>query len=105
MVAVSIPENEILWSSAGLPGIANGSPVVYVNQWDSKNYVVLTHNSKLVKPDNSTLTTGHATVLRMDKGHLVRLHLPLMFYDCFTTLDCLNSNRMVFHWSNLPALD
>jgi hypothetical protein len=71
VIAVSIPEHEIIWSSAGLPGHGNGSPAIYVNQKDSKNYVVLTHNSQLVKPDNTTLTTGHITVLQTVKGHVV----------------------------------
>jgi hypothetical protein len=72
VIAVSIPDHEMIWSSAGLPGISTGSPVVYVNQDDaSTNYVLLTHNSELIKPDNSTLITGHVTLLQTVKGHVV----------------------------------
>jgi hypothetical protein len=73
VIAVSIPNHEIIWSSSGLPGISTGSPVVYVNQYDddSTNYVLITHNSQLIKPDNSTLITGHVTLLQTVKGHVV----------------------------------
>ena len=71
MIGVSIPDHTILWDSAGLPGISAGTPAIVVNQNDSKNYVVLTHNSQIVKPDNTTVTTGHITLLQTIKGKLV----------------------------------
>ena len=68
---MSIPQHKILWTSAGLPGTPNGSPVIYMNQKNSKPYVVVTHNSILQKPDNSSVTTGHITVLKTDEGHVL----------------------------------
>ena len=102
VVCVSIPEHRILWTSAGLPGTPNGSPLVYHslsstsndNDDDSNNndvsslssarqnggddrdiinddiYVVLIHNSVLVRPDNTSRTTGHITVLEPINGHV-----------------------------------
>lgn len=89
VVCVSIPEHKILWASAGLPGTPNGSPVVYhvdestTNQNDNDNdkkkddnndtsgmYVVLTHNSVLIRPNNTTQTIGHMTVLDPMTGHV-----------------------------------
>jgi hypothetical protein len=84
VIAVSIPDFAILWSSSGLPGKANGSPVLYRNRKDGTPYVLLTHNSRLIKPDNSTITTGHITLLQAVNGHVVwtdsewnRAELPL----------------------------
>lgn len=98
VVCVSIPDHTILWTSAGLPGLSNGSPVVYhslpanmytdntgstvsssANRYsnthgaknnDGGTYIVLTHNSVLVRPDNTSRTTGHITVLEALDGHV-----------------------------------
>mmetsp|Transcript_9790 Transcript_9790/g.24380 ORF Transcript_9790/g.24380 Transcript_9790/m.24380 type:complete len:819 (-) Transcript_9790:107-2563(-) len=76
VVCVSIPEHEILWTSAGLPGTPNGSPMVYyadeatMGSNDDSMYIVLTHNSNLMKINNSTSTTGHVTVLDPSNGHV-----------------------------------
>jgi outer membrane protein assembly factor BamB len=84
VVCVSIPEHKILWASAGLPGTPNGSPVVYHvdeattsqnkndNEIDDSSgmYIVLTHNSVLIRPDNTTQATGHLTVLDPMTGHV-----------------------------------
>jgi hypothetical protein len=99
VVCVSIPEHRILWTSAGLPGTPNGSPLVYHSLSSSSNdnnnnndvsssssarqnggddgniinddiYVVLIHNSVLVRPDNTSRTTGHITVLEPINGHV-----------------------------------
>ena len=78
VVCVSIPEHTILWTSAGLPGTPNGSPLVYYTDEetmeggddDAGAYVVLTHNSVLVRPSNATQTTGHLTVLDAKNGHV-----------------------------------
>ena len=82
VVCVSIPEHKILWVSAGLPGTPNGSPLVYYTDLATSSksphgsdntsgvYVVLTHNSVLMRPDNSTRTTGHLTVLDPFNGHV-----------------------------------
>ncbi|VEU35535.1 unnamed protein product [Pseudo-nitzschia multistriata] len=89
VVCVSIPEHKILWMSAGLPGTPNGSPLVYYaddvgsaalsslssreaneEEVDNGMYIVLTHNSVLIRPDNTTRTTGHLTVLDSVTGHV-----------------------------------
>jgi len=84
VVCVSIPEHKILWTSAGLPGTPNGSPLIYYadertmslhkethGSYDTNEmYVVLTHNSHLIKPDNTTRITGHLTVLDPQTGHV-----------------------------------
>lgn len=78
VVCVSIPEHTILWTSAGLPGTPNGSPVVYYadeetmegDEDDAGVYIVLTHNSVLIRPNNVTQTTGHLTVLDAKNGHV-----------------------------------
>jgi hypothetical protein len=70
VVAVSIPQYKIIWISTGLPGISSGSPLVYVSQNESGNinYVCLTHNSRIKTAGNSTIQTGHATLLNSDRG-------------------------------------
>lgn len=79
VVCVSIPEHKILWTSAGLPGTPNGSPLLYYvdEATTSKDgddstgmFIVLTHNSVLIRPDNTTRTTGHLTVLDPLNGHV-----------------------------------
>eukprot|EP00531_Pseudo-nitzschia_arenysensis_P005958 CAMPEP_0116116908 /NCGR_PEP_ID=MMETSP0329-20121206/1287_1 /TAXON_ID=697910 /ORGANISM="Pseudo-nitzschia arenysensis, Strain B593" /LENGTH=829 /DNA_ID=CAMNT_0003610431 /DNA_START=127 /DNA_END=2616 /DNA_ORIENTATION=+ len=76
VVCVSIPEHEILWTSAGLPGTPNGSPLVYyvdeatMGGDDDNMFIVLTHNSVLKKVNNETSTTGHLTVLDPSNGHV-----------------------------------
>jgi len=95
VVCVSIPEHKILWTSAGLPGKPNGSPLIYyavdvglpplsldsASQNDDENgksedddangmYIALTHNSVLIRPDNTTRTTGHLTILDPLSGHV-----------------------------------
>eukprot|EP00751_Fragilariopsis_kerguelensis_P022338 CAMPEP_0170898720 /NCGR_PEP_ID=MMETSP0734-20130129/46224_1 /TAXON_ID=186038 /ORGANISM="Fragilariopsis kerguelensis, Strain L26-C5" /LENGTH=797 /DNA_ID=CAMNT_0011291539 /DNA_START=416 /DNA_END=2809 /DNA_ORIENTATION=+ len=79
VVCVSIPEHRILWTSSGLPGTSQGSPLVYHSlsptTSDNENtsdgiYIVLIHNSVLVRPDNSSRTTGHITVLEPVDGHV-----------------------------------
>lgn len=76
VVCVSIPEHKILWTSAGLPGTPNGSPLVYyadeatMGSDDDSMFIVLTHNSVLKKVNNETSTTGHVTVLDPSNGHV-----------------------------------
>jgi hypothetical protein len=72
VVAVSIPGHEVLWTSAGFPGVANGSPLVYANKGDSRSYVILTHNNHFKSQiNNSTTTAGHVTLLQTVTGHAV----------------------------------
>lgn len=82
VVCVSIPDHKILWTSAGLPGTPNGSPLVYYADQTTMNgnkkedfisdvYVILTHNSVLIRPDNTTQTSGHLTVLDSLSGHVI----------------------------------
>lgn len=69
-MAVSIPNHEIIWTSSELPGTPNGSPVVYTNQYANENYILLTHNSILLKSDNSTVIAGHVTLLHTERGRV-----------------------------------
>lgn len=70
---MSIPSHKILWNSAPLPGSPIGSPLLYVNQNDAsnkRNYVFLTHNSKISK-DGVTIQSGHMTLLSAENGYVV----------------------------------
>ena len=99
VVAVSIPDHQILWTSSGLPGITNnnnnhnvninnnevgsdhqnsnqsggGRPLIYFNKGDHKNYVLLTHNSRFTNDiDDSITIAGHVTLLDAeDNGKIV----------------------------------
>lgn len=70
VIAVSIPDHKELWSSSSLAGYNVGSPVIYQTR-NEETYVALTHNSELLRPDNSTITTGRITMLRADEGRLL----------------------------------
>ena len=69
VIAVSIPKHEILWDSPGLPGKHIGSPVVY--QLNSSPCVVLTTNTRISKSDNTTIQTGHVSLIDATKGSIL----------------------------------
>jgi len=74
VVAVSIPEHEILWSSESLPGESLGSPIVFYERTTTGRpipYVVLTHNTPVSMSDNSTEISGVFTLLNPMNGEVV----------------------------------
>ena len=94
VVAVSIPQHTILWTSAEVSGTTRGTPVIYSygyhhqqfhpqqQQQDSQQQrlqqhrpsgsaILITHNSVVVRSsDNRTLVTGHVTLLDVNSGHV-----------------------------------
>lgn len=56
-----------------MPGIPSGTPLVYTDQLPSATamYIVLIHNSRILKPDNTTTQTGHITLLNPSKGEVM----------------------------------
>jgi len=73
VVAVSIPAHKIMWASDELPGIASGTPIVYANQLrsDTAMYIILIHNSRISRLDNTTTQTGHITLLNPATGEVI----------------------------------
>jgi outer membrane protein assembly factor BamB len=73
VVAVSIPSHKIMWTSEELPGIPSGTPLVYANQLRPATamYIVLIHNSRITKPDNTTTQTGHIALLNPEEGSVI----------------------------------
>ena len=72
LIAISIPDHELLWLSTDLPGVVQGTPVINTNQNDrSRQFILISRNSQLLKNDNTTQTTGHVTMLQSDTGQVV----------------------------------
>ena len=72
LIAISIPDHEPLWLSTDLPGVVQGTPVVNTNQNDpTRQFILISRNSQLLKNDNTTQTTGHVTMLQSDTGQVV----------------------------------
>ena len=64
VLAVSIPEHLVLWTSDLLSGQNMGSPVFYRTR-NGHSYIAITHNSdEILAEDNSTAKNGHFTLLR-----------------------------------------
>ena len=72
VLSVSIPSHEISWTSVGLPGIIQGTPVVNNNMNSGKQkYVMLTRNTMIQYADKTVKYTGHLTMLNSLTGGIV----------------------------------
>lgn len=71
VIAVSIPQHEVIWTSDAFPGENAGSPVVIQTSHNQQAYIALTHNSVLEMSDQLTMITGHFTILDANNGHVI----------------------------------
>jgi hypothetical protein len=62
----------MFWQSIPLEGVIQGTPVVNTNQnHHEMKYIFVPRNTKTIKFDNSTGTSGHLTMLRAATGEVV----------------------------------